>query len=577
MKRNVVLYVRVSTDKQDYNRQISSLKITCKNNDYEIIKTFEEKISGIKSQKERPALNDLMEFVKDKSKKIEKVVIQEISRLGRSTTEVKNTIEKLNEEKISVYISTINMETLDVDGKPNQYAGFIFTILSELAQMERETIIFRSRDGLLESAKKGNAGGGIMIPYGYKRDKDKKLVIDEEESKLIQRIYGLSLQGKGTRVIAEILNSEHIQTRGNKSFTKRVKLPNGIMKAPGEFEWAGNTILSILRNPIYKGERKYKGKLLTDPIIVKSPVIIDLEIWDKVQNQLIINRNDNPRNTRHDYILRKKLICGFCGRYYTGKKRTSLKDNFYQCSSKLYPRHKCRNKGISIVKIENVIWSILRTGNKDFQTNLIIKSTIDNTDSINELTINKARLEKEKKSVEASLGRTFELFATTESMSIDIVKNLEKKYQNKLKRITKDLSRIDSQIFLLKVQSEKSASVEKLLEKLYEIEENFSLAKEIINEVVEKCIIFNLIKEDTALLTEYLEIRNDEFFYLKVFTYNSIIPIKVIISRMSDNIHYLTDKIQYNDENRSLIVKDSFLLNSLHTLPISRINRDKVK
>ena len=414
-----------------------------------------------------------------------------------------------------------------------------------------------------------------MIPYGYRRDKDKKLVIDEEEAKVIQRIYNLSLQGKGTRVIAEILNSEHIPTRGNKSFTKKVKLPNGILKSPGEFEWAGNTILSILRNPIYKGERRYKGKLLTEPIIIESPLIVTAETWEKVQNQLIINRNENPRNTRHEYILRKKLICGYCGRYYTGKKRTSLKDNFYQCSSKLYPRHKCKNKGISINKVENVIWSILRDGNKDFHANLIMKSAIDNTELIENLTNEKKRLEREKKTTETALSRTFELYIATENASLDLVKNLEKKYQNKIKRNSKEISKIESQITLLTVQSEKSASVEKLLEKLYEIEENFSLAKEIINEVTEQCVIYNLSKEDVNLLHEYFETKNNEFFYLEVFTYNSTIPIRVLISRLLNEIHYLTDKVEYDKNAKTLLVKDKYLLNAVHTLPISRINREK--
>lgn len=575
MKSKVVLYVRVSTDKQDYNRQIRDLTSFCKNNNYQIEKIFEEKVSGIKSQKERPALNAMMEFVKDKSKKIRKVVVQEISRLGRSTVEVKQTIDKLKEENISVYITTLHLETLDESGISNPFTGLIFTILSELAQMERETMIFRSRDGLLDSAKKGNAGGGIMIPYGYKRDIDKKLVIDNEELKVIQRIYKLSLEGKGTRVIAEILNSEQVPTRGNKSFTKNVKLPNGIKKEPESFQWVGNTVLSILRNPLYKGERKYKGKLLSDPITIKSPIIIKPIIWEKVQNQLVINRNENPRNTKHDYLLRKKLVCGFCGRFYTGKKRSSLKDNFYQCSSKLYPRHTCKNKGISINKIENVIWSILRDGNQDFQTRLIMKSKIDNSKEIKELKRKKTDLKKQIKTVEKSIERTFQLYTITGITSIDKVKVLEKKYQNQIKKKDKESEKIISKITLLEMQGEKSTSVLNLFERIYEIEEDFSLVKEIILEVVDKCVLYNLPESDKNQLKDYLiEIKNNEFFYLEIFTYNSTSPIKVLISRMSDNIHYVGDKIQYDKIKHSLIINDPFLLNSLHTLSLSRIRRD---
>lgn len=574
MSRKVVLYVRVSTDKQDYNRQISDLKNYCSNSNYQIEKIFEEKVSGIKSQKDRPALNEMMEFVKDPSKEIKKVIVQEISRLGRSTIEVKKTIDKLKDDKISVYITSLGLETLDEKGNSNHFAGLIFTILAELAAMERETIIFRSRDGLLESVKKGNVGSGIMIPYGYKKDIDKKMVINDVEAMVIQRIYNLSLEGKGTRVIAEILNSDSVPTRGNMAFKNNVKLPNGVIREPGSFQWAGNTVLGILRNPIYKGERRYKGKLLTEPIIIRSPIIISPDQWERVQDQLIINSNENARNTKHDYILRKKLICGFCNRFYTGKKRTSLKDNFYQCSSKLYPRHTCKNKGISIDKIENVIWSILRDGNKDFQTRLIMKSKIDNSEEIGELSNEQSMLLKQKKSVENSLRKTYELYTITENPVIENIRDLEKKYQNQLIKIDKELDRIGTKIQWLNIQSEKSTTVHNILEKIYEIEENFLMVKEIILDVVEKCVLYSLTENDKNQLQEYINIRNNEFYYLEIFTYNSTIPIRIMMSRLGDDIHYFGDKIQYDKVSHTLIIHDPFLLNSLHTFSLSRIRRD---
>ena len=142
---NVVLLCRCSTNRQDYNRQIAELTDYCNNNGWSIMRTFANKVSGAKKLEEREEIQDMIAFVKEN--KVDKVVVLEISRLGRNTLEALKLIQLLNEHNIALFVKNYNLCTLNPDGKPNPVASLICTILLEIAQMERLTIAERMESG----------------------------------------------------------------------------------------------------------------------------------------------------------------------------------------------------------------------------------------------------------------------------------------------------------------------------------------------------------------------------------------------------------------------------------------------
>ncbi|QHT68691.1 recombinase family protein [Rhodocytophaga rosea] len=141
----VVLYTIVSTKNQDVERQITDLKLLAERNRYQIIEIIAETISGTKKNSERPQLNRLIEL--SKAKKIDKVLVTEISRLGRNTVEFLKVVEELSNLGVSVYAQNYNLETLLPDKKRNPIAQLIFTILSEFYRLERETTLDRAASG----------------------------------------------------------------------------------------------------------------------------------------------------------------------------------------------------------------------------------------------------------------------------------------------------------------------------------------------------------------------------------------------------------------------------------------------
>lgn len=140
----VVILARVSTQAQDYQRQVTELREYCDRVGWEVTRVFANKVSGAKAVTERTEIVEMVEYIK--SNDIQRVVCLEISRLGRNTLEALKVINYLNENGVSLYVKNYNLETL-VDGKVNPVASLICTILLEIASMERLTIKERMTSG----------------------------------------------------------------------------------------------------------------------------------------------------------------------------------------------------------------------------------------------------------------------------------------------------------------------------------------------------------------------------------------------------------------------------------------------
>ena len=141
----MVILARVSTDKQEYERQLVELRDYCAKVGWEVVREFANKVSGAKRNDERTEIVELIEFVK--SNDIRRVVCLEISRLGRNTLEALRIIQALNEHHVSLYVKNYNIETMTPEGAVNPVASLICTILLEVASMERLTIRERMASG----------------------------------------------------------------------------------------------------------------------------------------------------------------------------------------------------------------------------------------------------------------------------------------------------------------------------------------------------------------------------------------------------------------------------------------------
>ena len=193
-KKKVIIYARVSTTVQEYSRQVEELKEYADKMDYEVVKTFTEKISGAKKVEDRRAMLNLLEYIEEHH--VDKILIYECSRLSRRVIDFLTIVEQLNEKKISLYIHQNGLETLLPTGEVNPIATLVLGILAQFSQMERSLIRNRMESGLKTYLKNG---GKVGRNVGYR--KSSELMIDDypEQIRLLRKGYSL-------RNIAKITN-----------------------------------------------------------------------------------------------------------------------------------------------------------------------------------------------------------------------------------------------------------------------------------------------------------------------------------------------------------------------------------
>ena len=183
----VVIYARVSTTTQDYDRQLVELRGYARKMEYDVVAEFTEKISGAKKVEERTAMMELLAFVE--GNKVDKVLIYECSRLSRRAIDFLTIIEHLTAMKVSVYILQNGLETLLPNGTPNPIAQLVMGILAQFNSMERSLIRNRMESGYNHYRQQG---GQVGRKVGYRKSEEQMKTDYAKDIQLLRK--GLSLR-----------------------------------------------------------------------------------------------------------------------------------------------------------------------------------------------------------------------------------------------------------------------------------------------------------------------------------------------------------------------------------------------
>lgn len=240
-------------------------------------------------------------------------------------------------------------------------AEFFGDLLSVINKFHVTTTKIKVKSVLKNRVKEGKTRG--ILPYGYTKNENDMMIVDEEEAKIVKRIYKMSLDGIGTKTIADTFNQEEIPTRYNKiskgTLSTKNKYTGKITTTDKkDINWSPNTVMNILRNTVYKGERNYSGE------VVSVPAIFEPVYWDRVNYNIPLNKNNAGKKAEYRYLLKGLIRCGVCGRNMYGKKRLDKHDNHYMCSSKRIKGANCGNRSINIDKIEYLVWFTLFSDSK---------------------------------------------------------------------------------------------------------------------------------------------------------------------------------------------------------------------
>ncbi len=187
MKQRICIYARVSTQGQDYQRQLSELREYAERMNYEVVREFSEKISGAKTIAERQALTDLLDFAA--TNHIDKVLVYECSRISRRAIDFLQVIEQLTQMKVSVYILQNGLETLNADKSVNALCQMVLGIIGQFNAVERS--LLRSRMSSGYKIYRAN-GGKVGRKEGYRKSEDAMRAQYTKEMSLLRK--GISLR-----------------------------------------------------------------------------------------------------------------------------------------------------------------------------------------------------------------------------------------------------------------------------------------------------------------------------------------------------------------------------------------------
>ena len=351
--KHCAIYTRVSTDLQA-EKEFSSCEsqeekirsFVKSQNNWQIFKVYSDAgYTGANTN--RPALQELLEDIKQN--KIDIILSYKIDRLTRSPKDFYQLIEVFDKYQTDFISITERFDTSTPAGR------LLRNIMLTFAQFERELTSERTKDKLLERAKKGFWHGG-NAPYGYKRE-NKKLVINQKEAEIIRLIFETYLETGSINRVYDFLKEKNIKNRQGKTFSK-------------------DHLALILRNITYTGKIKYAGQIYQG--IHQS--IISQELFEIAQKTH--KRRIRKFRIYRDFLFGGLIKCKECGytmsACFTNKHRNGKLKRYY------YYRCTCINKKgwqacsiqqVSAERIERYILENLEriSLDRDYVENLVFK------------------------------------------------------------------------------------------------------------------------------------------------------------------------------------------------------------
>lgn len=466
--KKVALYIRVSTTEQategySIAAQGDRLKSYCRLRNWTIQDTYLD--AGYTGTNiERPGLQRLLQNLSN----IDTVLVYKLDRLSRSQRDILYLVEEIFLAKNIGFVSI--MESFDTS---TPFGKAMIGILAVFAQLERETIVERTKLGKERRAKEGYWNGGPP-PIGYDLV-DGMLIINEFEGMQVKKVFNL-YKKYGQNKTAEILNSMGFKTKYGR--------------------WQGRSIARIVANPIYIGMIHYKKDIyqgVHEPIITKK---------DFLEIQGIIDNRSKTKISKSKYLLGGLLWCGHCGARLKASFSTAGKGKskfyYYVCYSvSKRPLHmvkdpKCLGRYWKMSNLENLV--LKEIANIKLDKDRFIKeyhrhyndNYKNNFDEIN-------TLKNRETDLDTQINRLIDLYQFDKISRQTITNRIENLYQEK-KSIEENINNCKLSI---------DDNIEKVpLEVLLKIFDDFQLVwqeatkderKDILNMLIKKITVTDLV------------------------------------------------------------------------------------
>ena len=502
--KKCILYPRVSTEMQvegySLDGQKNSLKRFAEREEMQIVGIYEDAGKSGKSIEGRPAFKRMLSDIQA-GLDVDYILVYKLSRFGRNAADILNSLEFIQSYGVNLLCIEEGIDSSQTSGK------LLISVLSAVAEIERENILEQTMNGRREKARQGKWNGG-PAPYGYSL-KDDTLVIEEDEAEIVRTIFDKFVHtNMGYTGIAKYLNLQGIK-----------KMPR---KKTDIEEFSAHFIKILLDNPVYCGKiaygrrarEKVKGTKADYKVVNKQDFclvdglhegIVDEELWAKAhaKRQETGVKSESKYGKERAHLLTGIIKCPKCGSgmyanrvCWTKKDGTYKEVMYYACSRNKQERGRSCDYSANLKKtdIEPLVIEFIKELVKDEHFAAEIKKKIglqvdtakidteihNYETKLKEVELNKARLERE-----------------IDSLPIDIAHRERKLHDMNLRldgmyEAIAEIEELIADANLRKKAMEEEAIT---LENIYKILLNFSELFDIIEEDEQKNLLTYLIKE----------------------------------------------------------------------------------
>lgn len=372
--KTAVIYARYSCDQQTEQSIDGQLRVCeeyAQRNNILILNTYIDRaMTGTNDN--RP---DFQKMLKDSSRKEwNYVLVYKLDRFSRNKYETAIHKKTLRDNGIKVLSAMENI--------PDTPEGIILeSLLEGMNQYYSAELAQKVSRGMKETRRKGLYQGGALL-YGYKID-GRKIIVDESNAEVVRYMYSEYAKGKYVKQIIQDLTAKGIYFKG-KPFVK-------------------NSVYNILRNEKYSGVYMHGEEIIDN----MYPQIVSKETFDIVRAK--VKKNRNGRQCVHvDFLLRHKLICGYCGHTLNGESGTSksgAKVYYYKCSGRKKHLADCNKSMIRKDELENfIIEQTISELSKPQNMQIIISGLLQTQNDFDKENSVMGILLKQQKQVETALN-----------------------------------------------------------------------------------------------------------------------------------------------------------------------------
>lgn len=339
-KLRCYIYVRVSTSMQvdgySLEAQRDRLIKFAEFQEMEVVREYCDAGKSGKNISGRPEFSQMLQDIAEDRDRVDFILVFKLSRFGRNAADVLNSLQYIQDFGVNLICVEDGIDSSKDSGK------LTITVLSAVAEIERENILVQTMEGRRQKAREGKWNGG-QAPFGYELDsKNGTLTVNSKEAEIVKIIFSKFVnEGLGADSICDYLNQHGYQK-------KKVK--------KNELNYfSRGLIMKILDNPVYigkiaygrtatekvKGSRDQYKRVKTDDYMLIDGIheaIVDQELWEaaRIRRKETGVKWNKTHSLEHEHILSGILRCPVCGSGLVGtvrrrknKKSGEYKDDFY--------------------------------------------------------------------------------------------------------------------------------------------------------------------------------------------------------------------------------------------------------